>query len=102
MSHCRPQLPDRPTLIGTSHTFTGAPPDSSTRRSCPDTKKPSVLPSGDQNIERAPSVPGISRAASSPRGRTMIFDHLPGTNATKAIVEPSGDTDTLVDSIPVP
>src|SRR5687767_14016754 len=102
MSPCRPQLPDTPTVIGTSHTLTGAPPDRSTRLSCPPTMKPSALPSGDQNIELAPSVPETSRAVSSPSDRTRIFDGTPARNATNATVEPSGDTETLVDSIPVP
>src|SRR5688572_10297487 len=99
MSPCRPQLPETPTAIGTSHTFTGAPPDSSTRLSCPLTKKPSVLLSGDQNVDVAPSVPGTSRAASSPSGRTSTLYGIPRRNATKATVDPSGDTETLVDSI---
>ena len=102
MSPCRPQVPDMPMLIGTSHTLTGVPPGRSRRLSCPAAKKASVRPSGDQNIEWAPSVPGTSRAASSPSGRTQIREGTPGRNATKATVEPSGETDTFVASIPDP
>src|SRR6266852_1050780 len=74
------QAPPRGPL-GTSHTSTGGPPDTSDRSSFDPTKKPTDWLLGDQKGKLAPSVPGSSRAV-VPSSGLIQSPVLPDCSAT--------------------
>jgi hypothetical protein len=61
-------------------------------RSLPPAKNPIDRPSGDQNIDCAPSVPASGVASTDASGRTKILEFGADDPAAKASIVPSGDT----------
>src|SRR3954467_4425409 len=59
-------------ITGTSHTVTAAPLGRSIRFNLPPAKNARDRPSGDQKTDRAPSVPGTTRASRLEIGRTQM------------------------------
>src|SRR4029453_378511 len=75
MSPDRDQLPPRE--FGASQIVVTGPPDASMRRSFDSEKKAIDLPSGDQNGERAPSVPASGVAGPVPSDWTHSLPPAP-------------------------
>src|SRR5207244_10351649 len=88
-----PQAPPRASLA--SARLCTAPPLASMIFSLPWAKNPTLLLSGDQNGEFAPSVPAKGWAAVEPRGRTHNCAVNPLRVAAKATLLPSGATALL-------
>ena len=83
------QVPPLGYAVG--HRARGAPPRTSMIRNWPSAKKPSDRPSGDQNGQLAPSVRSTRKACALFNARSQIAARPWGSDATKAIVPPSGE-----------
>ncbi len=90
MSPDSPQLPPKPIPLPVSQIGTGEPFGRSSRCSLPEAKKASDRPSGDQMIERAPSVPDSGWGASPPTARVHSRETPSVPTAMNASVCPSG------------
>ena len=86
-----PQEPEYPDELSVGHRTTAVFPDRSMRFSLSSAKNPRDLPSGDQNADTAPSVPGSGVASGAASGRSHRRRPA-ASDAAKTIVVPSGDT----------
>src|SRR5258705_278090 len=95
-------IPSRPHAAprgaGASHSVAIVPLAISIARIVPPAKKPSRLPSGDQNGWRAPAVPGSARTSSRARRRSHSPDGPAPRAPTSASVRPSGEIATSGDA----
>src|SRR5713101_5101968 len=82
---------DPPRAFGASASTVTGPPDAETFFRWPSAKKPTNLPSADQNGNEAPSVPSSFFAVSSLRDRTQIESRSFGVRAQNATAAPSGE-----------
>ena len=80
-----------PRGVAASHRVCAGPPARAIFLSLPCAKNPRFRPSGDQNGNVAPSVPGIGRASSESSGRTQRRVGPP-SSLTKARLRPSGES----------
>src|SRR5487761_526772 len=81
--------------MGTSARVSTGPPAASMRFNLSLAVKPTDLPSGDQNVYVAASVPARGCAARESRERIQTWALPSFVSATNAIRCPSGDTETV-------
>src|SRR5262245_44160480 len=86
---------EAPPGIFASQSVCGGPPDSSILFILPSLKKPSERLSGDQNGDRAPSVPGSAWAVKEFSGRIYSSTFPLESAAPNASRCPSGETEKV-------